>query len=469
MTDKGKTREQLIHQLVQMRQRNAELEVVEARHKKTAEWLKFLSPAVEQITEGIAVSDLDGNLLFVNNAFAAMHGYTQKELVGKHLSLFHAPEQMPAVEEANQQVQRTGEFSGEIWHARRDGEVFPSLMQNSLIRDDAGRPIGMITTVRDLTEYKQTEEKLRERTHELSKRAKELNCLYEVSNLMAESDWSMDEIFQGIVYLIQASWRHPDITGARIVFEERQFKTDNFKETAWKQSSDINVCGRKAGSVEVYHLQEKPAVREDPFLKEEWDLIHALGRELSRFAERKRAEETIKELAYKDEVTGLPNRRVFNDRLSLEIAHTERNQQKLGVMLLDLDHFKSVNDELGHSMGDKLLQAVGDLLTSLLRKSDTVARLGGDEFMLLLPEMDRSETAGKIAMRIMEAFRKPFVLNSQKVHITTSLGIVVYPDDGEDGDILIRNADIAMYHAKKEGRNNYQRYAPSMNAEQQPR
>ncbi len=318
-------------------------------------------------------------------------------------------------------------------------------------------------------QYKELEEKLGERTHELSKRAKELNCLYAASNLMAETDWSMDEVLQGIVYLIQASWRHPDITCARIIFEGRQFKTDNFNETAWKQSSDINVFGKKVGSVEVYHLQQESAVREGPFLKEEWDLIHAMGRELGRFAQRRRAEEIIKDLAYKDEVTGMPNRRVFNDRLSLEIAHADRDRRKLGVMLLDLDNFKRVNDTLGHSMGDRLLQAVGDRLTSLLRKSDTIARMGGDEFMILLPQMDQAEAAGKIATRIIEVFRKPFVLDRHELHVTTSIGLVIYPNDGEDGDILTKNADIAMYHAKKEGRNNYQRYTPSMNAEQQPR
>ncbi len=175
-------------------------------------------------------------------------------------------------------------------------------------------------------------------------------------------------------------------------------------------------------------------------------------------AERMRAEETIKQMAYHDDLTGLPNRRLFNDRLTLELAHAQRNRQKLAVMLLDLDNFKDVNDALGHSAGDKLLQVVGDRLTSLLRKGDTIARMGGDEFMLLLPGITRLEDAAKTARKTLEAFRRPVEFDSHKFRITTSIGIALYPDDGEDSDTLVRNADIAMYRAKGAGRGNYQCY-----------
>jgi diguanylate cyclase (GGDEF)-like protein/PAS domain S-box-containing protein len=175
-------------------------------------------------------------------------------------------------------------------------------------------------------------------------------------------------------------------------------------------------------------------------------------------AERMRAEEIIQQMAYHDDLTGLPNRRLLNDRLTLELAHAHRNRQKLAMMLLDLDHFKEVNDTLGHSVGDKLLQAVGDRLTGLLRKGDTVARMGGDEFMLLLPGITRLEDVDKTAQKILEAFRRSVEFDSHEIHITTSIGITLYPDDGEDSDTLMKNADIAMYRAKGGGRDNYQRY-----------
>ena len=177
-----------------------------------------------------------------------------------------------------------------------------------------------------------------------------------------------------------------------------------------------------------------------------------------KLAEHKHVDETIKHLAYYDSLSDLPNRMLFNDRLTMELARAHRNQQKVGVLLLDLDRFKEVNDTLGHSMGDKLLQAVGERLTSLLRKSDTVARLGGDEYILLLPEIAGIEDATKIAQRILETIRKPFVLDGHELHIATSIGIAIYPSDGEDADTLVKHADIAMYHAKNHGRGNYQCY-----------
>lgn len=179
----------------------------------------------------------------------------------------------------------------------------------------------------------------------------------------------------------------------------------------------------------------------------------------SELEERKRAEETVRQLAYHDALTGLPNRTLFNDRLGVALAHARRNRERVAVILLDLDHFKDINDNLGHSMGDKLLQAVGERLTMLLRESDTVCRMGGDEFLLLLPEMAMVEHAATAAERILKAIRNPFALGRHKLHVTASLGIAVYPDDAEDGETLVKNADAAMYRAKESGRDNYQLHA----------
>jgi diguanylate cyclase (GGDEF)-like protein/PAS domain S-box-containing protein len=177
--------------------------------------------------------------------------------------------------------------------------------------------------------------------------------------------------------------------------------------------------------------------------------------------ERKRTEEELAYMATHDALTGLLNRWLLSDRLNLELARAERNRQMLALMLLDLDYFKDVNDTLGHTAGDKLLQVVGRRLRSLVRKSDAVARMGGDEFMLLLPfrGVRDEENATKIAQRILEAFRRPFVFDGHEIRITTSIGIAFYPDDGEDADTLVKNADIAMYRAKAQSRDNYQRYS----------
>jgi diguanylate cyclase (GGDEF)-like protein/PAS domain S-box-containing protein len=187
---------------------------------------------------------------------------------------------------------------------------------------------------------------------------------------------------------------------------------------------------------------------------------------LEDITERKQAEETIKRMAYHDALTGLPNRRLFSDRMNIAMARAYRNRKKLAVMLLDLDDFKDVNDRLGHSVGDRLLQVVGQRLTGLLRQGDTVARMGGDEFMVLLPEVAGVEGAAEVAQKILESIRESYVLDGHELHVSTSVGIALYPDDGEDAETLMRNADIAMYRAKDQGRNNYQLWQ-SIDREQQ--
>ena len=172
-------------------------------------------------------------------------------------------------------------------------------------------------------------------------------------------------------------------------------------------------------------------------------------------ADRIKAEEAIKHLANHDALTGLPNRRLFNERINLEISRAQRNNQKIGIMLFDLDHLKKVNDSYGHNVGDLLLQSIAQRLVGLLRKSDTVARMGGDEFLLILPEMQQPGDAIPTAERILEALSTPFHLEGYQVDITTSIGISFFPDDGDDVNTLVKKADIAMYKAKDKGGNVY--------------
>jgi diguanylate cyclase (GGDEF)-like protein/PAS domain S-box-containing protein len=166
--------------------------------------------------------------------------------------------------------------------------------------------------------------------------------------------------------------------------------------------------------------------------------------------------EQLKDMATHDALTGLPNRRLFNDRLHMALAQAQRNEQPLAVLMLDLDKFKEVNDTLGHNVGDQLLKAVGKRLVDCLRRNDSVARLGGDEFILLLPQITSMEDGAVVAQKILNVFAKPFVLDADVLNISTSIGVAVYPSDGEDADTLMRNADTAMYCAKRQGRNSYQ-------------
>ncbi|MDZ7760735.1 MAG: diguanylate cyclase [Desulfovermiculus sp.] len=191
-------------------------------------------------------------------------------------------------------------------------------------------------------------------------------------------------------------------------------------------------------------------------LKGRW---HAVGI-IRDITERKQAEETIRQMAYHDSLTGLPNRKLFSDRLGVALAQAGRSQNNVAVIMLDLDNFKDVNDTLGHDTGDLLLKAVTERLSEALRNHDTVARFGGDEFVLIFPDLKGEDDAGRAAQRIAESFRKPFLINTHQLIVTTSIGIAVYPRDGTDESVLLKNADIAMYQAKQAGRDQYQFLRP---------
>jgi diguanylate cyclase (GGDEF)-like protein/PAS domain S-box-containing protein len=167
--------------------------------------------------------------------------------------------------------------------------------------------------------------------------------------------------------------------------------------------------------------------------------------------------------AQHDSLTDLPNRLLLQDRLNLAMAQAKRHAQKLAVLFLDVDRFKNVNDSLGHGVGDGLLVVIAQRLLSCVRGSDTVSRQGGDEFVVLLPELARGQDAAILAEKILVALSQPYLIDSHRVHVTASIGIVIYPDDGEDADTLLKNADFAMYHAKEGGRSNYQFFREDMN------
>ena len=177
---------------------------------------------------------------------------------------------------------------------------------------------------------------------------------------------------------------------------------------------------------------------------------------LQDVSERKRSEEQIHFQAYHDALTGLPNRLLLVDRLIQALAYAQRREGKLALLFLDVDHFKLINDSLGHAVGDRLLREVGRRLSEALRGEDTVARVGGDEFLLLLPHLTASEDAGLTAQKLLDTFAAPYSIDGHELHITASVGAALYPVDGADVETLLRNADAAMYAAKESGRNTYQ-------------
>ena len=193
------------------------------------------------------------------------------------------------------------------------------------------------------------------------------------------------------------------------------------------------------------------------------ELTMANARLQAEIQERKLAEQQIRYLANHDALTGLPNRRLLEDRLEQAMEMARRSGRQVAVQFIDLDRFKPINDRLGHRIGDLLLQAVAQRLRSLLRAVDTVSRVGGDEFVIVLPEMSSVTAAAHTAQRVLDALIKPYCTEGHALHVTPSIGICMFPTHGQSTETLLSAADTAMYCAKKSGRANVQLFAPEMN------
>jgi len=195
--------------------------------------------------------------------------------------------------------------------------------------------------------------------------------------------------------------------------------------------------------------------------------IRAIVLIVSDITQRKKDEERIRFQANYDQLTGLPNRMLFNDRLAHGVASARRSGRALGLMFIGLDGFKAVNDTLGHEAGDLLLKGAARRLKACVRETDTVARLGGDEFTVIMTDVDGEEGAARVARRIIDSLAKPFDLSTdggaaREGHVSASIGIALLPRDGDTAEDILRNADAAMYHAKDHGKANFQFYRPAL-------
>jgi diguanylate cyclase (GGDEF)-like protein/PAS domain S-box-containing protein len=245
---------------------------------------------------------------------------------------------------------------------------------------------------------------------------------------------------------------------AFIIKDDADIFREHLKEAQKRETRLINEIKlrRKNGSVLFVQLQSVAA--EDP----------EGSRILCRTAvidvsERKQMEDEIRHQANHDTLTNLPNRRLLMEILTIELEKARRARKRLAMLILDLDRFKYINDTLGHDAGDTLLKEVAGRIQKRLRASDTLSRTGGDEFNLLLTEIPRANDIINIAQKVVGSFSRPFVINEHEFVISTSIGISIYPEDGESREALFKNADIAMYHAKEQGGNSFQFYDPPMN------
>lgn len=216
-------------------------------------------------------------------------------------------------------------------------------------------------------------------------------------------------------------------------------------------------------------LQQAHAELERRVVERTAELANTVNALNAEILERKQAEERIRYMAHYDALTGLPNRILLQDRVRQALAYAHRNRTQVALLFIDLDYFKHINDSLGHPIGDRLLQMVANRFQEYLRQGDSVARLGGDEFVLCLPLLTGSNDAALVAQKALDVLDIPFIVEGHELHVSASIGISLYPQDGTNVENLMRAADTAMYHAKEKGRNNYQFFTPALNKAAQQR
>ncbi|MFK5985379.1 MAG: EAL domain-containing protein [Pseudomonadota bacterium] len=415
--------------------------------------LEELSRVVEQNPAAVIITDTKGCISYVNPKFEQHTGYTAQEVLGKN------PRILKSGRTTLQEYQKMWEtiHSGKVWHGtfynkKKNGEFFWERAIISAIRNSQNKITAYLAIKEDITKTIADEEQLRMAA-----------TVFETS-----SEGILVTDAQNKIRLVNPSFEK--ITGytAKEVLGKSPAvlnSGNNNKEYYLSMWKALYKKGQWQGEIwnkrkngEIYPQWLSIAV-----VKDEQNKVSKHVAVFSDISERKKAEEKIHWQANFDQLTELPNRGLFLDRLRQFIHVYQRDKKSFALLFMDLNRFKVVNDTLGHHAGDQLLQMVAKRLSENLSESDTIARFGGDEFTVLLPRINSVQDAGHVAQRIISVLTKPFNINGSDVFIGTSIGITLFPDDADDEISLIRNADMAMYHAKKSGKNSFHFFTEMMN------
>ncbi|HEX3032040.1 MAG TPA: EAL domain-containing protein [Bacillota bacterium] len=337
----------------------------------------------------------------------------------------------------------------------------------SPVRDAAGNIVSGIEIVKDITESKKQAELLWEAKEKAQVTLHSIGDAVIVTDARGVVDYLNPVAQQMTGWDNQEAKGRPLLEIFNIFNETTGMLAENPVEKCLREKRVVGLANHTC-MVSKDGLQYSIEDSAAPIISKEGEILGVVL-VFHDITEKKRLMDEMVHQAFHDSLTALPNRALFNDRLSQAIATARRSNRLVAVLFIDLDHFKLVNDMLGHAMGDVLLVEVADRLAGFIRESDTLARLGGDEFTIILSQIRNEEDAAIVAEQILGIFSQPFVMKGQPFHITASIGIAIYPMAGEDTQTLMRNADTAMYSAKELGRNTYQYYAESMNEKVQER
>jgi diguanylate cyclase (GGDEF)-like protein/PAS domain S-box-containing protein len=401
----------------------------------------------------IFMLDPQGQVVSWNAGAERIKGYSARQIVGHNFSCFFSPEDIRRgkPEEVLRLAAASGHHEENGMRVRKDGSQFLSRVTFTALRDADGTLRGFSEISRDLSESKESEAKYRGLLEAAPDAMVVVNPSGKIVLLNVQAEkrfgYRRDELIgQQIKNII------PKGFAERLIADALRSAKDAMEQQI---GTGIELTGRRKDGSE-FPLE----MMLSPLENSEGILVTAAIRDITT---RKMAEALIIHSSEHDFLTGLPNRTLLNDRVNQAILLALRHRRRFALLFLDLDGFKHINDSLGHPSGDKLLQSVGKRLVDCVRGSDTVSRQGGDEFVVLLSEEENSEDASVIAGRMLRAVAEAHIIDQHDLHVTCSVGISLYPDDGLNAETLIKNADTAMYQAKENGRQTFRFFKSAMN------
>jgi len=421
---------------------------------------------------GIFVADALGGCVYTNAAYHKISGLSLEQTLGTNWSMAIHPEDRERVlAEWRISAQSLEPFQTEYRFQQEDNSVVWVRVNSAAMRDDQGigrKLFGLVQTVEDISERKASEAVMRaaeEALFEEKERAQvTLNSIGDavLTTDLAGKVTYLNQVAEGMTgWSRKAALGRPLSEVFKIIDGKTRVVGTNPAQRAIKEDQ---IVGLAANSVLIRRDGLETAI-EDSSAPIHNRKGHVIGAVLvfHDVSESRAVALRMAHLAQHDFLTGLPNRLLLNERCSQAIGQANRHKKQVGLLFLDLDFFKRINDSLGHAIGDLLLQSVADRLVAGVRTTDTVCRQGGDEFVILLAEIEQPRDATYVAEKLLAAFTSPHQIDGHELYVSLSIGISIYPDDGDSADSVMQNADTAMFHAKADGRNKYQFYRPDMN------
>lgn len=408
----------------------------------------------EHMTDFVWLMNMNLEPIYQSPSVEKLTGFTQEEIMELPMEKRVTPESLKLASEyfLNELPRVEAEpdynpiYTIELEIYRKDGTTLWSENKFSIIRDENGKPLSILGEARDITERKQAEKALRSAEEKYRSLVENINDVF----YMLDTEGNITYVSPVVERLTK--YKVSDLIGKPFIPliypDDLPGLLNSFNRlvSGHLEPWEFRVLD-KDGRVIFVRTSSRPLYKDGEIAG-----VTALMTDIS---ERKLLEQKLEELATHDYLTCLPNRVLLTDRFTIAAALSHRNKSRLAVMSLDLDNFKSINDTLGHEAGDQVLKTVSTRLAALIRASDTLARIGGDEFVLVMLETKRMEDATAVAQKILDSFAEPLLIDGHPLHLSTSIGIAIYPEDAEDIETLIKKSDAAMYYSKGHGRNQF--------------